>query len=81
MRRRQPMLTNAERARAAPHLPTPKAKPHGGRPRAKDRACLEGDIWVLRPAFASAISRSSTRALRRVGAGWGSGNGRTYGSP
>jgi transposase len=31
-----------------PLIPTPKAKPKGGRPRLADRACLAGIIFVLR---------------------------------
>ena len=48
MRRRRPLLTDAQWARIAPHVPKPKAKPKGGRPRADDRACLEGILWILR---------------------------------
>ena len=47
-RRRRPLLTDAQWARIALHLPKPKAKPKGGRPRADDRACLEGILWILR---------------------------------
>jgi transposase len=41
-------LTDDQWRRIAPHLPphTPSAK--GGRPRARDRDCLEGIRWVLR---------------------------------
>jgi transposase len=31
-----------------PFIPTPKAKPNGGRPRVPDRACLTGILFVLR---------------------------------
>ena len=41
-------LTDEQWARISPHLPSPKAKPKGGRPRADDRGCLEGILWVLR---------------------------------
>ena len=42
------MLTEAQWARIAPLLPTRRRNPRGGRPRADDRACLEGILWVLR---------------------------------
>src|ERR1700753_645002 len=29
------------------HLPKPKSMPKGGRPRADDRRCLEGILWIL----------------------------------
>jgi transposase len=41
-------LTEAQWARIAPLLPKRKRNPKGGRPRADDRACLEGILWVLR---------------------------------
>jgi transposase len=31
-----------------PFLPAPIPKPHGGRPRLSDRACLQGILFVLR---------------------------------
>jgi transposase len=31
-----------------PFIPTPRARPKGGRPRLADRACLSGIIFVLR---------------------------------
>ena len=42
------MLTDAQWERIAPLLPRRKRSPRGGRPRAGDRACLEGILWVLR---------------------------------
>jgi len=47
MRRRPPLLTDTQWGRILPHLPKPKTKPKGSRPRADDRACLEGVFWVL----------------------------------
>ena len=44
----KPQLTDAQWAKIAPHLPKAKLKPKGGRPRADERACLEGILWVLR---------------------------------
>ena len=41
-------LTDAQWAKISPHLPKVPAKPKGGRPRADDRACMEGIVWVLR---------------------------------
>ena len=41
-------LTDEQWARIAPHLPRPKRSDKGGRPRADDRACMEGILWVLR---------------------------------
>lgn len=34
--------------RVRPLLPPPAPKPKGGRPRADDRACFEGIVFVLR---------------------------------
>lgn len=42
------MLSEAQWARIAPLLPKRGRNPKGGRPRADDRACLEGILWVLR---------------------------------
>ncbi len=44
----KPLLTDAQWAKIAPLLPKAKPKPKGGRPRADDRACLEGILWILR---------------------------------
>ena len=44
----QRLLTDAQWAKIAPLLPKRKASPNGGRPRAADRDCLEGILWVLR---------------------------------
>src|SRR4051794_20441900 len=49
MPRRPPrMLPDAQWARTAPHLPPHLPSPKGGRPRATDRDCLEGLLWLLR---------------------------------
>jgi transposase len=41
-------LSDAQWARISRLIPKPKAKPKGGRPRADDRAVMEGILWVLR---------------------------------
>jgi len=41
-------LTEEQWQRLAPHLPEHPASPKGGRPRADDRECLEGILWLLR---------------------------------
>lgn len=41
-------LSDAQWARIVPLLPTPRAKPKGGRPRADDRDVMEGILWILR---------------------------------
>ena len=41
-------VTDAQWARIQPYLPKSVRSPRGGRPRADDRACLEGILWVLR---------------------------------
>jgi transposase len=48
MRRTKRMLTDAQWRRIAPHLPEHPPSPKGGRPRADDRECLEGLLWLLR---------------------------------
>lgn len=40
-------LTEAQWAQVRVHLPRPRAAPRGGRPRADDRKCFEGILWVL----------------------------------
>lgn len=44
----QQLLTDAQWAKIAPHVPKRKRSPSGGRPRAADRSCLEGILWILR---------------------------------
>jgi transposase len=41
-------LTDEQWRRIEPHLPKHPASPKGGRPRASDRECLEGILWLLR---------------------------------
>ncbi len=49
MARKTPrVLTDEHWRRIAPHLPPHPASPKGGRPRADDRECLEGILWLLR---------------------------------
>src|ERR1700751_6074692 len=47
-RKTRRMLTDEQWHRVAPHLPAHPPSPKGGRPRANDRECLEGILWVLR---------------------------------
>lgn len=48
MRHTKRVLTDEQWDRIAPHLPQHPASPQGGRPRADDRECLEGILWLLR---------------------------------
>src|SRR5260370_36484403 len=48
MRQSKRILTDAQWERIAPHLPRHAPSPQGGRPRADDRECLEGILWLLR---------------------------------
>jgi transposase len=49
MARKTPrVLTDEQWQRIAPHLPEHPPSPKGGRPRADDRECLEGILWLLR---------------------------------
>lgn len=47
-RTREVLLTDKQWERVKPFLPAVEPSPRGGRPRADDRACLEGILWVLR---------------------------------
>ena len=47
-RKTKRVLTDAQWRRIAPHLPQHPPSPKGGRPRASDRECLEGLLWLLR---------------------------------
>jgi transposase len=47
-RKTKRMLTDGQWQRVAPHLPEHPPSPKGGRPRADDRECLEGILWLLR---------------------------------
>jgi transposase len=44
----RPPLTDGQWEAVTRLLPGRRASPNGGRPRADDRACLEGILWVLR---------------------------------
>jgi transposase len=48
MRRTKRMLTDEQWERVAPYFPDHPPSPKGGRPRASDRECLEGILWLLR---------------------------------
>jgi transposase len=47
-RKTKRVLTDEQWDRLAPHLPEHPPSPKGGRPRADDRECLEGLLWLLR---------------------------------
>jgi transposase len=47
-RKTKRILTDEQWERVAPHLPEHRPSPKGGRPRADDRECLEGILWLLR---------------------------------
>ena len=47
-RKTKRVLTDDHWRRIAPHLPVHPPSPKGGRPRAGDRECLEGILWLLR---------------------------------
>ena len=47
-RKTKRVLTDQQWQRIAPHLPEHPPSPKGGRPRADDRECLEGLLWLLR---------------------------------
>jgi transposase len=47
-RKTKRVLTDEQWGRIAPHLPYHPPSPKGGRPRADDRECLEGLLWLLR---------------------------------
>jgi hypothetical protein len=47
-RKTKRVLTNDQWDRIAPHIPEHPPSPKGGRPRADDRACLEGILWLVR---------------------------------
>jgi transposase len=47
-RKTRRVLTDAHWKRLAPRLPQHPPSPKGGRPRADDRECLEGLLWLLR---------------------------------
>src|SRR5438270_13440281 len=49
MARKTPrVVTDEQWALVAPHLPAHPPSAKGGRPRADDRECLEGLLWLLR---------------------------------
>jgi transposase len=48
MRHTKRILTDEQWKRIAAHLPEHPPSPRGGRPRADDRECLEGILWLLR---------------------------------
>lgn len=51
-RKTKRVLTDEHWARVEPHLPKHPPSSKGGRPRADDRECLEGILWLLRSGSA-----------------------------
>jgi transposase len=47
-RKTKRVLTDEHWERIAPHFPRHSPSPRGGRPRAPDRECLEGILWLVR---------------------------------
>ena len=47
-RKTKRVLTDENWERIAPHVPQHSPSPRGGRPRAPDRECLEGILWLVR---------------------------------
>ena len=47
-RKTKRMLTDEQWERVGPRFPVYTPSPKGGRPRADDRECLEGLLWLLR---------------------------------
>jgi len=48
MRRTKRLLSDEQWERIAPYFPDHPPSPKGGRPRASDRDCLEGSLWLAR---------------------------------
>jgi len=47
-RKTKRVLTDEQWERIAPYFPEHPPSPQGGRPRAADRECLEGILWLVR---------------------------------
>src|SRR5688572_27300837 len=47
-RKTKRQLTDEQWERIAPYFPKHPPSPKGGRPRARDRDCLEGILWLVR---------------------------------
>lgn len=47
-RKTKRILTDEHWERIAPYIPEHPPSPRGGRPRAPDRECLEGILWLVR---------------------------------
>jgi transposase len=47
MTRGKRLLTDEQWTKLQPFFPQPTPSPEGGRPRAPDRACFEGILWIL----------------------------------
>ena len=70
------MLEDWQWDKIKPYLPVKVASRKGGRPRAGDRECLEGILWVLKTGARWRVCPPGFPPPVRVGGGWSSGRRR-----